>query len=861
MPDREHVVALVRAAQTGDERAFTALVAAFQDVAVAYATSLVRDYHLAEDATQEAFVDAYRALGSLREPAAFPSWFRRIVFKHCDRITRRKKNELAPLAVALEVASTGPSALDALEQRETRDALHAAIATLSDAEQRAVLLFYMGDQSLAAIADFLGVTANAVKTRLYSARRRLRAHMSDIEKRLDAARPSSDDRFAAAVSRMIQPEALKQQRPWEWSPGIGTDVWAMFCACMVGDIETVKSLLEKDPSLLRSHYEYRTPLSFAVRENQLAVAELLLDLGAASVGLGDLLEMAGDREYPEMVALLKRKLSAVHNGSDAGEAVAERIREHDAEGMRRLLDEHPELLHVGDLHTSQPIHWATMTRQPELIDELLRRGADIDAERWDGARPIHLTNGDYFFRGWRDVPYGAPTHEDVYRHLVARGASVDIWMAALKGDLERVRQLIDEDPNLLNQNSETRTGYAGNGTALTNAASGGHMHIVEFLLERGADPNVPQEHIAPRGAPLYKAVTNGDYEMSKLLLEHGADPNQPMESSADTVWIAIRDRNTRILELLASHGALWEIPNDLGVLLTYNRIVETGLKRTIGILAYYNDITEATQRLSADPSLADDSEALTYAAGHGHEKFVRLLLRHSPATAKRVMVAKPRAMAEFLFAHGMDPDRPNWVRATPLHHFASHGDIEAAALYLDHGANIEAEDGEWRSTPLARAAEAGRTRMVEYLLRRGARVDPIGGPAWATPIAWAERRGHTEIVELLREYSRTATLPTRTLAHYEELANDLVRAYGGDATSLDRIVEYFRIQRSIRWDKPPLEEQVARLRRGVRERLTTERDTPIAEVLSLDDARMLIARDAGFVSWAELQRDSGGAET
>src|SRR4029079_3824934 len=158
------------------------------------------------------------------------------------------------------------------------------------------------------------VTANAVKTRLYSARRRLRAHMSDIEKRLNAARPSSDDRFAEAVRRMIQPEALKKQQPWEWSPGIGTDVWTMFCACMVGDIETVKALLEKDPSLLRSHYEYRTPLSFAVRENQLAVAELLLDRGAASVGLGDLLKMVRDREYPEMVALLERKLSALHNG-------------------------------------------------------------------------------------------------------------------------------------------------------------------------------------------------------------------------------------------------------------------------------------------------------------------------------------------------------------------------------------------------------------------------------------------------------------------------------------------------------------------------------------------------------------------
>jgi RNA polymerase sigma factor (sigma-70 family) len=855
MHDREHVVAIVRAAQSGDERAFAALVAAFQDVAVAYATSLVRDYHLAEDATQEAFVDAYRALASLREPAAFPTWLRRIVFKHCDRITRRKEHTLTPLTVALEIASNSPSALDALERRETTHALHTAIAALSDAEQRAVLLFYMGDQSLAAIADFLGVTPNAVKTRLYSARRRLRAHMSDIEKRLDAARPSSDDRFAEAVRRMIQPDALKQPRPWEWSPGIGTDVWAMFCACMVGDVDAVNALLEKDPSLVRSHYEYRTPLSFAVRENQLAVAELLLDRGAFSVGLGEPLDMARDRGYRKMVALLERKLSTLHGASEAGEAVAERIREGDAEGMRRLLDERPELLHTGDLRTSQPIHWATMSRQPDLIDELLRRGADINAARYDGARPIHLTNGDYFYRGWRDVPRSTPTHDEIYRHLVARGAYVDVWMAALKGDLERVRQLIDEDPGLLNRNSETRTGYGGNGTPLANAASGGHMEIVKFLLARGADPNVPLEHMAPHGSPLYAAVTNGDYEMAKLLLEHGAHPNQPVESSADTVWIAIRDRNVEILELLASHGALWEIPIDLGVLLSYKRIVKTGLTRTMGILAYYNDLAAATQLLDDHPTLADDPEALRHAAEKGHEKFVRLLLRHSPETAKRVAVAKPRAMAELLFAHGMDPDYPTWTRLTPLHRFAADGDIEKAALYLDHGANIEAEDGEWRSTPLGRAAEQGRRRMVEYLLRRGARVDPLGGPAWAKPIAWAERRGHTDIVALLQNYVKTTTLPSRTLADYEQLADDLVRAYAGDSASLDRIVEYFRVQREVRWDRPPLEEQVRRVRRGVRQRLDQPERADEA-TLSFEDARTLIARSEGFVSWAELSQQS-----
>src|ERR1051325_5546976 len=191
--------------------------------------------------------------------------------------------------------------------------------------------------------------------------------------------------------------------------------------------------------------------------------------------------------------------------------------------------------------------------------------------------------------------------------------------------------------------------------------------------------------------------------MAKLLLERGAHPNQPVESSADTVWIAIRDRNTRMLDLLGQFGAIWDIPIDLPLLLTYNRVSKAGIRRPMKILAYYGGMGAAEPLLEANPSLADDREALTWAAEQGHEKFVRLLLRHSPDTARRVMVAKPRAMAELLFAHGMDPNRPTWTRRTPLHHFAAHGDIEKAAIYLDHGADLEAQDGEQCSTPLASA--------------------------------------------------------------------------------------------------------------------------------------------------------------
>jgi len=78
-----------------------------------------------------------------------------------------------------------------------------------------------------------------------------------------------------------------------------------------------------------------------------------------------------------------------------------------------------------------------MTRNLPLIDLLLARGADIDAERIDGAKPIYLTNGDYHYRGWRDVPSGTlRPHLVLIGYLLAKGARYDIWTAARLGDLE-----------------------------------------------------------------------------------------------------------------------------------------------------------------------------------------------------------------------------------------------------------------------------------------------------------------------------------------------------------------------------------------------------------------------------------------
>ena len=563
--------------------------------------------------------------------------------------------------------------------------------------------------------------------------------MADTAETLGTARPSGDSKFAEKVRRMIQPAPLKQQIPLLWSPGMGSDVWEMFCACIQGDLETVRHLLDKDPSLARCNHAYRTPIYFAVRENQVEVAVFLVEHGADPLSQ-DLLQIARDRGYVALANLLEAKSAALHSASPRGEAVAEAIRAHDLTKVRCLLDAAPDLLRAGDARGNRPIHWAVMTRQLDIVDELLTRGADIEASRPDGARPIQLVSGDYYYRGWRDVPKDWPvTPTQVLAQLRARGAYVDICTACYIGDLERVKELLDQDPSLANRVSAYVTYYVGSGAPLKNAAAAGHLEIVKLLLQRGADPNLPEEGIAPHGHALYSAAANGHYEIARLLLEHGAYPNPEVESSGDALSRAVSNSDRRMIDLLCSYGAA----------------------SGVHILAYYGDVQTAAAVFKANPALADDPDALTNAASEGQEAFVRLLLRYRPDLPKRMTFpawaagAKTRELNELLFQHGMNPSQPDWLRIAPLHHFARKGDAEKAAIFIEHGADLHARDEDICSTPLGWAAKFGQFEMVEFLLQHGAKPNlPDDAPdlLWATPLAWATRRGHAEIVDLLKQH-------------------------------------------------------------------------------------------------------------
>jgi ankyrin repeat protein len=467
--------------------------------------------------------------------------------------------------------------------------------------------------------------------------------------------------------RMLQPAALKSDQKLEWSSGRGTDVWALFQACAAGDLDAVRALIARDPSLARAHYDYRKPLYFAVRENHIDVARFLLehDYNPLDLWVDDNpLEIARDRGYTEMERMLGETLESTFNASPKGEPIALALRNHDLKRMRELLDAEPDLLGKGDQRSNQPIHWATMTRQLDAIDELLRRGADINARRPDGARPIHLTNGDYFYRGWRDVLRSwRVTPAKVMAHLRARGAIIDLPTACHTGDIERVRELLRQDPSLANKVGEHEGYYLGAGSPLSNAAAVGRMDIVQLLLDHGADPNLPEEQYAPKGKALYSAVYNGHYEIAKLLLERGAFPNPPVESSGDALWVSRKWRpDERMEQLLLSYGARpaeeqqdehWPTPshNWLRISPLHQAARKGDLKEARKLLDAGADLTARDEHLRSTP--------LGWAAKYGQLDMVRFLLERGA----------PKSL----------PDDPPW--ATPLAWASKRGHDEIAKLF------------------------------------------------------------------------------------------------------------------------------------------------------------------------------------
>lgn len=186
-----HGDALVERAMAGDSVAFETLVATRIDRCYRLAFAILGDASDSADATQEAFVAAWRQLPRLRDPASFDSWLNRIV-ANAARMSRRHRGRLREVRmVTLTPAQTDgadrswePADAGAARQLESvaaSDAIGRAFDRLSERDRLILVLHHVEERPVAEIAKTLGVPLGTAKWRLHAARTSLERAM-EIER-------------------------------------------------------------------------------------------------------------------------------------------------------------------------------------------------------------------------------------------------------------------------------------------------------------------------------------------------------------------------------------------------------------------------------------------------------------------------------------------------------------------------------------------------------------------------------------------------------------------------------------------------------------------------------------------------------
>lgn len=205
------------------------------------------------------------------------------------------------------------------------------------------------------------------------------------------------------------------------------------------------------------------------------------------------------------------------------------IREGKLERVRAMLDADAALAGAKNDRGQSAVLAAAYSGRREIRDLLIARGAPLNlheaaacgqlarVKEIAGNNPA-AANG-YSPDGFPLVALAAAFgHEDVARYLRAQGANLDA--AATNG-----------------------TGY----TALTGAVASGHVSIVQWLLENGADANY---RYGPGYFPLLEAAANGHLAIVKLLLAHGADANAAANDGKTALTLAIERKHASLADYL-----------------------------------------------------------------------------------------------------------------------------------------------------------------------------------------------------------------------------------------------------------------------------------------------------------------------
>jgi ankyrin repeat protein len=324
--------------------------------------------------------------------------------------------------------------------------------------------------------------------------------------------------LAAAKSKNLEAvRRLLQQKPAEVNAAEGDGTTALHWASHHDNVEMAGLLLRAGAKVNAANDLGATPLWLASQNGSTAMVRRLLRAGAnpnASLLLG---------ETPLMVASRAGGADVVAQLLEAGAKVDTRA----ARGQTALM-------------------WAAAQRHPDVVKVLLARGADIHARSDE----------------WSQVEAVSPHGHLAYNRAIPYGRDTALMFAARSGDLESARLLLAAGAMVNDTDA-----WGVSATAL--AAHGGFTELVEFLLDKGADPNAA----AAGFAPLHVAIMRRDERMVASLLDHGADPELPLKNwtptrrqsrdynfepelvGATPYWLAARFTQPQVMRLLAARGA------------------------------------------------------------------------------------------------------------------------------------------------------------------------------------------------------------------------------------------------------------------------------------------------------------------
>jgi RNA polymerase sigma-70 factor, ECF subfamily len=185
MPAIADETILVQSAQKGDLEAFNRLVLAYQEMAFNVAFRILSDEAGAEDATQNAFLSAYRSMSTYRG-GSFRAWLLRMVTNTCyDELRRRKRHPTTPLEPQGDddqeeiesphwLADEAPSPEGTLEQAELEQAVQHCLNDLPDDFKMVVIMVDIEGMDYQEVSQAIGKPLGTVKSRLARARLRMR---------------------------------------------------------------------------------------------------------------------------------------------------------------------------------------------------------------------------------------------------------------------------------------------------------------------------------------------------------------------------------------------------------------------------------------------------------------------------------------------------------------------------------------------------------------------------------------------------------------------------------------------------------------------------------------------------------------